>query len=271
VAALVRAARATSAFGQRLLFERLMARHVPLSKRRDLRPPGWLALDFRERFPRVAVAEAGLPGSGDLAGPLRDRRAAAKARDLLLKRFALRPCDYVFEPHPELPLGLGCLYAQVRSCAAPCLARASEAEYQALAASAADFLSRPSERAEDVVSWLPAFVSTAQARALVVERTRRGLELYPVCAGRVLEDAAQAASSDDLEAAVTRLDWPDPGERPSDIPWLGAWLHAKRKAHYLVIEDGEAVATLLERIRSLLAARETARVPLSPLAGRGIG
>jgi hypothetical protein len=261
VAGEVRAARTTSAFGQRLLFERVMAPHVPWSKRRDLRPPGWLALDLRERFPRVVVAEAGLPGSGDRSGPFRDRRAAGKARDLLLKRFALRPCDFAFEPSPELALGLGCLYAQVRSCAAPCLGRASEAEYRALAAAAADFLERPSARGEDGAPWLPPFVSMAQARALVVEPTRRGIELYPVRAGRVLEEAAQAASSGDVGAAVERLDWPEPGARPSDIPWLGAWLHAKRKAHYLVIEDAQATPTLAERIRSLTF--------LSPWRGRG--
>jgi hypothetical protein len=252
VAGEARAARTTSAFGQRLLFERMIAPHVPLSKRHDLRPPGWLALDLRERFPRVVVAEAGPPLAGGLLGPFRDRRAAAKARDLLLKRFALRPCDFAFEPHPDLPLGLGCLYAQVRSCAAPCLARVSEAEYRSLAASAVGFLTRPSARGEDVASWLPPFVSAARARALVVEGTRRGLELFPVRAGRVLEEIVQSASSAELDAAVARLGWPDPGERPSDTPWLSVWLHARRKAHYLVIEDGETASHLAQRVRASL-------------------
>ena len=32
----------TSAFAQRLAFERLMARYVPPSRRRDLKPPAWI-------------------------------------------------------------------------------------------------------------------------------------------------------------------------------------------------------------------------------------
>ncbi|MGH9886161.1 MAG: hypothetical protein ACREBE_11565, partial [bacterium] len=33
--------------------------------------------------------------------------------------FPLRPCDFVFEPAPDLAVGLGCVFAQVRTCAAP--------------------------------------------------------------------------------------------------------------------------------------------------------
>ena len=79
-------------------------------------------------------------GEHALYGPFRDRRAAEKARGVLQRQFSLRPCDFSFEPDPALPLGLACLYAQVRSCAAPCLARVSEADYRTLATDAAGWL-----------------------------------------------------------------------------------------------------------------------------------
>ena len=124
---------ADAPFRQRLLYERLASPLVPLSARRDLKPPVFLHLDPAQRFPRVTVRGAD-GGPRGLFGPFRDRRAAEKARDALHRLFPLRPCDYAFEPDPALPLGLGCLYAQVRSCAAPCLARVGEEEYRALAA-----------------------------------------------------------------------------------------------------------------------------------------
>ncbi|MGE5126222.1 MAG: hypothetical protein ACM3PV_08025, partial [Betaproteobacteria bacterium] len=111
-------------FHQRLTYERLMAPLVPLSARRDLKPPAFLHLDPTRRFPRVSVAglepsvsadasepELSGPAGGPLFGPFRDRRAAEKARDAVHRLFPLRPCDYRFEPDPSLPLGLGCLYA----------------------------------------------------------------------------------------------------------------------------------------------------------------
>ena len=45
-------------FRQRLLFERVMAPLVPLSARRDLKPPAFLHLDPAQRFPRVSVRGA---------------------------------------------------------------------------------------------------------------------------------------------------------------------------------------------------------------------
>ncbi|HET9314058.1 MAG TPA: hypothetical protein VFQ51_00655, partial [Vicinamibacteria bacterium] len=97
----VRFAPTASEFGQRLRYERLMADHVPLAKRKDLKTPAFLHVDAADRFPRVVVREAGGP-AGHLFGPFRDRAAAGRARDLLHKRLPLRPCDYVFEPHPDL-------------------------------------------------------------------------------------------------------------------------------------------------------------------------
>ena len=195
-------------FRQRLLYERLMAPLVPLASRRDLKPPVFLHLDPAQRFPRVTIrgADAGLAG---LFGPFRERRAAEKARDALHRVFPLRPCDFAFEPDPALPLGVACLYAQVRSCAAPCLARVSEGEYRALAEQAAAWLSDPRTR-PDAEAAVPPTVSAAgdASRALVLDAGRKAVGLFPVRAGRVLEDAAVSAAPDELEAAVGRLTWP---------------------------------------------------------------
>ncbi len=235
LACTLRFARSSSGFHQRLLFERWMAPLVPLSKRRDLRPPAYLHLDLAERFPRVSVRvpEGLVDGASlhGLYGPFRDRRAAERALKPLHKRFALRPCDYVFEPQPQLPLGENCLYAQVRSCSAPCLARVSEAEYQALAARLATFLAQPAARPADFAEFVPACVSLAAGRTVIVERTRSGLELYPCLDGAVFEDQRQEvpASADQpaLLVALERLVWPAAAApRPDDRAWLAAHLQA---------------------------------------------
>jgi len=238
-------------FRQRLAYERLAERHVPATQRRDLKPPAFVRLDPSERFPRVTVHAAGAEGA--LYGPFRDRRAAEKAKDALQRTFALRPCDFVFEPDPALPLGLGCLYAQVRSCAAPCLARASEAEYRALAARAAAWLAEPARR-EAATAAVPASVASAHGRALIVDAGKRSVGLYPVRAGSVLDDAALVVPPQQLDAAVARLAWPDTSA-PSDWPWLTAWLRgARARASFVSVADAWALAELRAAVRAALPA-----------------
>jgi excinuclease ABC subunit C len=238
----------TSGFAQRLLYERLMARYVPLAKRRDLKPPAWLRLDPTERFPRVTVENA--PGEGAHFGPFRDRRVAGRAALALQKAFPLRPCDYTFEPHPELPLGIGCLYAQVRSCAAPCLVRVTEDEYRGLAAAAAAVLADPDGRSAEVAAWLPGWVAASDRRGLVVERGRDGLELFPVVRGAVREEHAVLGLSD-VDEAVSRL-WFEAPEAADDTPWLVSWLHTPRRtgAFWVLGPDADA-AGLAGRLRTL--------------------
>jgi hypothetical protein len=239
---------ADGAFRQRLLYERLVAPLVPPSSRRDLRPPAFLHIDPSQRFARASVRGA---EGGPLFGPFRDRRAAEKARDALHRLFPLRPCDFAFEPDPALALGLGCLYAQVRSCVAPCLARVTEEEYRALAARAAAWLSDPSARA-DAPAAVPALVSAAQdQRAVVVDAGRREVSLFPVRGGRVIEEAAVTAAPADLEAAAARLSWPV-HEGPDDWPWLGAWLRSPRGRASWVASCGEARDALVAAIRTAL-------------------
>jgi hypothetical protein len=254
-------AEADGPFRQRLLYERLVAGLVPPSARRDLKPPAFLHLDPAERFPRVSVRPG---GAGALFGPFRDRRAAEKARDALHRLFPLRPCDLAFEPDPALPLGLACLYAQVRSCAAPCLARVSEADYRALAARAAAWLADPLAR-EDAPAAVPGVVAAAgSARAVVVDAGRRTIGLYPVLGGRVLDAAAVLVSPAGLDAAVALLSWPE-ADGPDDWPWLAVWLRTPRgRAGFVHARaDGAALAAA---VRAALPARFAA-----PARGGNVG
>jgi hypothetical protein len=249
---------ADAPFRQRLLYERLAAPLVPLCARRDLEPPAFLHLDPAHRFPRVTVRGACENGAS-LFGPFCGRRAAEKARVALHRLFPLRPCDYAFEPDPTLPLGMGCLYAQVWSCAAPCLARVSEEAYRSLATRAAAWLTRPSAR-EEAPPAVPATVAAVEGtRAVIVDAGRSAVGLYPVRQGRVLEHAAVSVLPGGLDAAVSRLDWPEPAG-PGDWPWLAAWLRSPRgRASYVLAGDGnEALATA---VRAALPARFAAPTP----------
>ena len=223
-------------FRPRLAYERLSASLVPPPKRRDLKPAAFLHLDPNERFPRVSVRG---PGEGPLYGPFRDRRAAEKARDALQRLIPLRPCDYAFEPDPALPLGLGCLYAQVRTCAAPCLARVDEDAYRALAADAARFLAEPGARDEALPAWIRPL---SGQRALVAERTPGGWELFALREWQVVDDAR--ADDAALEAALGTLDW-EPPAPADDRAWVTGWLHApRRRGAWHALPDADLARTV---------------------------
>jgi len=224
----------TSDFHQRLTYERWMEPVVPREKRRDLKPPVFLHLDPSERFPRVTIRVGSPRERRGLYGPFKDRRSAEKAMAALHKLYRLRPCDFVFEPDPALPLGLGCVFAQVRTCAAPCLVRISEPEYRDLAAQAARRLARQSEDE----SW-PAWVAGAEARAVVAEPGTEGVEIYPVQGGAVLGERRALATS--LEEGIAAADFAAPASFRDDWPWLVAWLAApKRRGRYVVLGAGAA-------------------------------
>jgi hypothetical protein len=243
---------ADAPFRQRLLYERLMARLVPLSSRRDLKPPGFLHLDESDRFPRIALRAKDADGSR-LFGPFRDRKAAERARDAVHQRFPLRPCDYAFEPHPGLPLGASCVFAQVRTCAAPCLARVGEEEYRALAGRAAAWLSDPRERDHAPAEVPPLVARASVARALVVDAGRRAVGLYPVRGGRVLDGAAATAAAGGIDAALATLRWDDAAEGADDWPWLLAWMRtAKARAAFFPVAADEPAEALRARVRAVL-------------------
>jgi DNA polymerase-3 subunit epsilon len=240
----------TTPFAQRLAFERVMGSHVPLSKRRDLKPPVYLYLDPEARFPRLTVRPVG-DERAHLYGPFRSRAAAQSAIEALHAVFPLRPCDYTFEPAPDLALGLGCVFAQVRTCAAPCLQRVGEDDYRALAGRAASALGAQARRPPELASAVPPWVSAiAQARGLVADRAGATVELYPVVAGAVMEEAMASTTMDGLEEAVAALRWAPPPSPRDDMPWLLPWLQGKRTGTYLDLAPGESAAAIAARLRA---------------------
>jgi hypothetical protein len=238
----------TSPFAQRVAFERVMGRHVPLSKRRDLKPPVYLHLDPSARFPRLVVR----PGTSDrehLYGPFRSRAAAQAAIDALHALFPLRPCDFAFEPAPDLALGLGCVFAQVRTCSAPCLQRIGEDDYRALASRAAGTLgaasTRPVELAASMAPWVGA---VTQSRGLIADRVGAAVELYPVVAGAVMDEVMVSTTTEGLAASVASLRWDPPADARDDTPWLLPWLHGKRTGSYVELAPGETAAAIAARL-----------------------
>jgi hypothetical protein len=256
VATAIGYATTASPFQQRLVYERLMARYVPLAARRDLKPPAFLHLDPTERFPRLSVRRIE-EGPHGLFGPFRDRRAAERAREALHKLRPLRPCDYVFEPDPALPLGLGCLFAQVRTCAAPCLVRIDEPPYRSIAEEVRGWLANPGARPPEAAGVLPPWVASATGRGLVVAKGAMGVELYPVAAGRLLEAASLTASLDAWEAAIDVLgsDATHPAAPPAgeDWPWLTAWLTSPAgRGSWVTLDDPPIRAALRTAIANAL-------------------
>ena len=249
VARAVRYLPTTGSFEQRLVHERWLAPLVPLSKRRDLRLPAFLHLDPDERFPRVTV-RAEVAGEGLYFGPFRDRAAAEKTLKPLLRRFPLRPCDFEFEPRPGLPLGESCFFAQVRTCAAPCLERISAGGYGALAEAAAAFLAETGSREAGCEDWLPRDCGEARGCALVVERLKAGLQVFPVRDGSVLDRQAVALGADaDPGALLAGLDW-QAAAAADDRVWLANWLlEPKRRAAWLPVSASESAAGLGARVR----------------------
>jgi hypothetical protein len=246
----------TSAFHQRLVYERLMARHVPISERRDLKPPAYLRLDLGEPHPRLVV-QAFEPSNPHLFGPFPSRRSAERTKRSLERRLGLRPCDHVLEPDPASALGLGCLYAQVASCSAPCLSRVSEDGYRELARRAADWLDGSGKREAGEGDEVPALVASVRRPALVVSRRRsrrrgagRGIELYPFVAGEVLEAQARLGEEETLPEALAEMTWRPSHRGRDDTVWVCAWLGSSPRGAGLVrLRDGEPSEALAERIR----------------------
>ena len=243
---------ATSAFQQRLAFERLMALYVAPSARRDLKPAIYLHLDLGERFPRISI-RSGLDGASasSLYGPLRNRGAADRVRQGIQRLHRLRPCDYVFEPQPELPLGIGCVYAQVATCAAPCLLRVTEDAYRAVARQAADLLATADARPPELATVVDAWVASVDGSVgLVYERGASGLELYPVARGGVFEEGATVqADGEAMGVALSRLAWPGDALQRDDSAWLSSWLHAPRRSgRYAVFRGRPSLAELARRL-----------------------
>jgi hypothetical protein len=130
----------------------------------------------------------------------------------------------------------------------------TEGEYRALSAEAASYLAGPEARTGDgaegpIRPWVAAAES---GTALVVERGRAGLEVYPVRRGAVLEEGSVVAeATESLESALARVSWPDSEPERNDEAWLSSWLHAPRRSGaYVLVDAGEEAVAMAARIRS---------------------
>ncbi len=211
--------RTQSAFGQRLAFERVMARYVPLAKRRDLKRPAWLRVDGDAPLPRILVQPG--PAGTHVFGPFRDSRAATRARDALDKHFRIRPCDFGFKPPVGVPAGL------------------AEQITRALAAGA------------EIVE-IPPWVQPPYGRSLIAEDVKGHLEVYPVAGGAVLEEGMLDTGVDGLEPAIAGIDWTAPLPPRDDVPWLNSWRHGKHSGVEVRLRDDEPASAIAARIREVL-------------------
>ena len=209
----LRFAATSTEFGQLLLFERTMSSAVPPPPRPDLKPVWWIHVDAAARFPRLSVVDAAGPCT---YGPFRTKAAAQKVVDAMNAALQLRGCDYTFEPDPQWSTGVQCLFAQVGSCAAPCLARVAEDAYRALAVRAVDRLV-----GSDADLGLAEWQGAHDRKAWIVEEK----EVWPVVAGQV-------------------VDGEEPVEGRDDWPWLVPWLASKKRKGFWV-PDSPGVAERL--------------------------
>lgn len=213
ITATLRFAPTCTELGQLLLFERTLGAVVPAPPRPDLKPPAWIHVDAAARFPRLSVVNAAGPGT---YGPFRTKDAAQKVVDALNGALALRACDFVFDPHPEWATGVQCLFAQVGSCAAPCLSRVTEDAYRASAMQAVERLA-----SADAELGLADWQGAHDRKAWLVEDG----EVYPFSDGQVVDGEAPVAG---------REDW----------AWLVPWLTSKKRKGFWV-PDGPGVAERL--------------------------
>ena len=208
----------TSPFGQRHLYERVMARYVPLARRRDLKRPAFLRLAPDEGYPHLLVQPS--PEGVDVFGPFRDTRAATRARDAVYKHFRIRPCDFDFKPATNLPPGL--------------------------VGEIADALD-----GAGVIPDVPAWVRRAGGRSLIADRSRKAVSLYPISGGGVIDAAAATVAAEGLEQAIEGLDWATPATA-DDTPWLNAWRHGRHTGIEVVIRTADPAAAVAARIREVV-------------------
>ena len=131
----------------------------------------------------------------------------------------------------------------------------TEGEYQELARSVADLLAGPERRPAGLVAFVPAAVTPADGKGLVVATTKAAVELYPVQAGTVLEAGRVVAGEAGLDTAVSALRWDAPGAAGGDWLWLASWLGSPRgRASYVAVPAGVPAAELGPIVRAHLHA-----------------
>ena len=171
---------------------------------------------------------------------------------LCTRAFPCAPATTSSSPIQALPLGLGCLFAQVASCPAPCLARVPEDEYRALATQARTFLADPDQRRDPDPASLPGSARLTAPGPLSRRLVAGGIEVVPVSGPTVLDEQAVSTSPEALESAIASLRFERPDSPRDDSPWLSAWLHSRRRTGaYVVLGTGGPSAAAEQLVAAL--------------------
>ena len=119
-----------SSFESTWLLYRLNRSYYPdtYRQRLRLRPPAFLKINLKNRFPRCYPTRK-LASDGSLYyGPFASRVAAERFAAQFLDLFTIRRCVEDLSPDPAHP---GCIYSQMHMCLAPCFRGCTDEEYQA--------------------------------------------------------------------------------------------------------------------------------------------
>ncbi|MGI8770391.1 MAG: excinuclease ABC subunit C [Acidobacteriaceae bacterium] len=125
-----------------LYTESMLAFGTRARKRLRLRPPAFLRLSVKNRFPRLYVTNKVTrtlmrdPANATF-GPFATRAAAERYCDAVLDLFQLRRCEENLAPYAEHP---GCAYGEMKKCLAPCKLGCTEERYTDESAAVFDFL-----------------------------------------------------------------------------------------------------------------------------------
>jgi DNA polymerase III subunit epsilon len=90
-----------------------------------------------DAFPVLQVRKELLPSSGEYYGPFRSERMASRIAEMLIRTFQLRTCQSPLQPNVATR---PCFEFHVKHCLAPCAELQSREHYNAMVASAKEFL-----------------------------------------------------------------------------------------------------------------------------------
>jgi excinuclease ABC subunit C len=122
--------------------ESMLAFGARARKRLRLRPPAFLRLSVKNRFPRLYVTNKVTKNlirdpANAAFGPFATRAAAERYCDAVLDLFQLRRCQEDLLPYEEHP---GCSYGEMKKCLTPCKLGCTEERYAEESAAVFDFL-----------------------------------------------------------------------------------------------------------------------------------
>ncbi len=174
--------RTGSAFESDLLLYRAAKRFRPEDYRAylKLRPPAFVKLLLRNRFPRTCLTQHLARSKALYYGPFPNRNAAEQFQAAFLDLFRVRRCTQNLHPSPDHP---GCIWGELQLCLRPCQAACDNEQYAAEVDRMKRFLStdgesllQEAEAARDRASAAMEFESAARHHRLLA-KTKEALRL----------------------------------------------------------------------------------------------